>query len=144
MNYLHKFYLVETERDRVLGNDKDAREYYDKAITLAQENEYLNEEALAYELAERFYLARNQNYVARHYLQDADYAYQRWGAVAKVKDLEARYPQFLALQSLGSTQNTKNLITTNSGRSGKTLDLAAVMKASQAISGEILLEQLLN
>jgi predicted ATPase len=68
MNYLHKFYLVEAERDRVLGNDKDAREYYDKAITLAQENEYLNEEALAYELAGRFYLARNQNHAARHYL----------------------------------------------------------------------------
>lgn len=144
MNYLHKFYLVEAERDRVLGNDKDAREYYDKAITLAQENEYLNEEALAYELAGRFYLARNQNHAARHYLQDAHYAYQRWGAVAKVKDLEARYPQFLALQSLGSTQNTKNSITTTSGRSGETLDFAAVMKASQAISGEIVLEQLLN
>jgi predicted ATPase/serine phosphatase RsbU (regulator of sigma subunit)/tRNA A-37 threonylcarbamoyl transferase component Bud32 len=144
MNYLHKFYLVEAERDRVLGNDKDAREYYDKAITLAQENEYLNEEALAYELAGRFYLARNQNHAARHYLQDAHYAYQRWGALAKVKDLEGRYPQFLALQSLGSTQNTKNLITTTSGRSGETLDFAAVMKASQAISGEIVLEQLLN
>ncbi|MBD3560239.1 AAA-like domain-containing protein, partial [Planktothrix sp. FACHB-1355] len=144
MNYLHKFYLVEAERDRVLGNDKDAREYYDKAIALARENEYLNEEALAYELAGRFYLARNQNHVARHYLQDAHYAYQRWGAVAKVKDLEARYPQFLALQSVSSTQNTKNPITTTSGRAGETLDFAAVMKASQAISGEIVLAQLLD
>ncbi|MEP6518495.1 AAA family ATPase [Microcoleus vaginatus] len=149
MNYLHKFYLVEAERDRVLGNDKDAREYYDKAIILARENEYLNEEALAYELAGRFYLARNQNHVARHYLQDAHYAYQRWGAVAKVKDLEARYPQFLALQSLSSTRtdtenNIINPITTTGSNSGETLDFAAVMKASQAISGEIVLEQLLN
>jgi GAF domain-containing protein len=147
MNYLHKFYLVEAERDRILGNDKDAREYYDKAITIARENEYLNEESLAYELAGKFYLARNQNHLARHYLQDAHYAYQRWGAVAKVKDLEARYPQFLALQSVSSktdTQNTKNPITTTSGRAGETLDFAAVMKASQAISGEIFLEQLLN
>ncbi|MEG5038830.1 MULTISPECIES: AAA family ATPase [unclassified Microcoleus] len=149
MNYLHKFYLVEAERDRVLGNDKDAREYYDKAIILARENEYLNEEALAYELAGRFYLARNQNHVARHYLQDAHYAYQRWGAVAKVKDLEARYPQFLAIQSLSSTRtdtenNIINPITTTGSNSGEALDFAAVMKASQAISGEIVLEQLLN
>ncbi|MBD1811367.1 AAA family ATPase [Microcoleus vaginatus DQ-U2] len=149
MNYLHKFYLVEAERDRVLGNDKDAREYYDKAIILARENEYLNEEALAYELAGRFYLARNQNHVARHYLQDAHYAYQRWGAVAKVKDLEGRYPQFLAIQSLGSTRtatenNTINPVTTTGSNSGEALDFAAVMKASQAISGEIVLEQLLN
>ena len=34
MNYLHKFYLVEAERASVLGNDGEAREYYDKAITL--------------------------------------------------------------------------------------------------------------
>ncbi|WP_445240617.1 AAA family ATPase [Microcoleus vaginatus] len=149
MNYLHKFYLVEAERDRVLGNDKDAREYYDKAIILARENEYLNEEALAYELAGRFYLGRNQNHVARHYLQDAHYAYQRWGAIAKVKDLEGRYPQFLAIQSLGSTRtdtenNIINPITTTGSNSGEALDFAAVMKASQAISGEIVLEQLLN
>ncbi|MCC3471405.1 MAG: AAA family ATPase [Microcoleus sp. PH2017_15_JOR_U_A] len=148
MNYLHKFYLVEAELARVLGNDKDAREYYDKAIILARENEYLNEEALAYELAGRFYLARNQNHIARHYLQDAHYAYQRWGAMAKVKDLEARYPQFLALQSIDSTRtdardNQQDRVTTGN-KSGEVLDFAAILKASQAISGEIVLKQLLN
>jgi len=144
MNYLHKFYLVEAERDRVLGNDKDAREYYDKAIILARENEYLNEEALAYELAGRFYLARNQNHVARHYLQDAHYAYQRWGAIAKVKDLEARYPQFLANTSTDTYQNRLNLSTTDSGQTTSgVLDFNSALKASQTISSEIELENLL-
>ncbi|MEG4572249.1 AAA family ATPase [Microcoleus sp. N3A4] len=144
MNYLHKFYLVEAERARVLGNDKDAREYYDKAIILARENEYLSEEALAYELAGRFYLARNQNHVARHYLQDAHYAYQRWGAVAKVKDLEARYPQFLANTSTDTYQNRLNLSTTDSGQTTSgVLDFNSVLKASQTISSEIELENLL-
>ena len=144
MNYLHKFYLVEAERERVLGNDKDAREYYDKAIILARENEYVNEEALAYELAGRFYLSRNQNHVARHYLQDAHYAYQRWGAVAKVKDLEARYPQFLANTSTDTHQNRLNLSTTDSGQTTSgVLDFNSVLKASQTISSEIELENLL-
>ena len=144
MNYLHKFYLVEAELARVLGNDKDAREYYDKAITLAHENEYLNEEALAYELAGRFYLARNQSHVARHYLQDAHYAYQRWGAVAKVKDLEARYPQFLANTSTDTYQNRLNLSTTDSGQTTSgVLDFNSALKASQTISSEIELENLL-
>jgi len=145
MNFLHKFYLVEAEHARVLGKDKDAREYYDRAITLAHENEYLNEEALAYELAGRFYLARNQKHVARHYLQDAHYAYQRWGAVAKVKDLEASYPQFLAQ---GSTDTLQTRLNTSATQSGKTtsdvLDLNSVLQASQTISGEIILDKLLS
>ncbi|MEW5857812.1 MAG: ATP-binding protein, partial [Cyanobacteriota bacterium] len=145
MNCLHKFYLVEAERARVLGNDADAREYYDKAIALAHENEYLNEEALAYELAGRFYIARNQNHVARHYLQDAHYAYLRWGATAKVKDLETRYPQFLAQTATSSHQGTVTSSTTNSGqRTSSSLDLDSVLKASQAISGEIVLDKLLE
>src|SRR5919199_66913 len=50
MNHLHKFYLVEAERHRVLGEKIEAIGMYDKAIALAKENEYLNEEALAHEL----------------------------------------------------------------------------------------------
>jgi predicted ATPase/signal transduction histidine kinase/tRNA A-37 threonylcarbamoyl transferase component Bud32 len=145
MNFLHKFYLVEAERARVLGKDKDAREYYDRAITLAQENEYLNEEALAYELAGKFYLAKGQKHVARYYLQDAHYAYQRWGAVAKVKDLEARYPQFLANASTDNLQTRLNPSTTNSGTTtSDVLDFNSVLQASQAISIEIKPEKLLK
>ncbi len=114
MNFLHKFYLVEAERSRVLGKDSEARDYYDRAITLAHKNDYLNDEALAYELAGKFYLARNQNHVARHYLQDAHYTYQGWGAVAKVKDLEARYPQFLATVSTNIAE--KELVRTKTAK----------------------------
>ena len=143
MNFLHKFYLVEAERDRVLGNDGNAREYYDKAISLAHENEYLNEEALAYELAGRFYLARNQNHVARHYLQDAHYAYLRWGAIAKVKDLETRYPQFFTATSSPIKDRIKTTSTTDSS-SSEVLDLATVIKASQTLTSEIVLGKLLS
>jgi hypothetical protein len=54
MNFLHKYYLVEAERHRVLGNIVEAMELYDRAITLAKEHEYINEEALANELAAKF------------------------------------------------------------------------------------------
>ena len=57
MNHLHKFYLVEAERYRVLGQYMEAMDYYDKAIAGAKENEYINEEALAYELSAKFYLS---------------------------------------------------------------------------------------
>ncbi|NEO18950.1 MULTISPECIES: AAA family ATPase [unclassified Moorena] len=145
MNFLHKFYLVEAERARVLGKDSEARDYYDRAITLAHKNDYLNEEALAYELAGKFYLARNQNHVARHYLQDAHYTYQGWGAVAKVKDLEARYPQFLATVSTDSIKTSLNPSITDSGKTTSgVLDINSILKASQTISGEIIPDKLLE
>jgi predicted ATPase/signal transduction histidine kinase/serine phosphatase RsbU (regulator of sigma subunit) len=143
MNCLHKFHLVEAERARVLGNYGDAREFYDKAIAGAHENEYLNEEALAYELAGRFYLARGQNHFADYYLKNAHYAYQRWGAKAKVQDLEARYPQLLASTTTVYDKTSLTAKVTGS-HSGEVLDFATVMKASQAISGEMVLDKLLT
>ncbi|NJL39579.1 MAG: AAA family ATPase, partial [Leptolyngbyaceae cyanobacterium SM1_4_3] len=142
-NYLHKFYLVEAEYARVLGNDKEAREYYDQAIVLAQTNEYLNEEALACELAGQFYLIRKQYHIARHYLHDAYYAYQRWGSQAKVKNLEERYPQFLASKSSQANSIFSSTSTTSQG-SGEASDLVSVIKASQAISEEIVFNRLLE
>ena len=138
--------LVEAEHARVLGSDREAREFYDRAITLAQENEYVNEEALAYELAGRFYLPRNQKHLVRYYLQDAHYAYQRWGAVAKVRDLEQKYPQFLAKAQADSLPTHISISTTtdSSQTASGVLDLNSVLKASQAISGEILLDKLLE
>ncbi len=143
MNHLHKYYLVEAERARIACNWADAREYYDRAISLARENEFLNEEALACELAGRFYLSRNQTHVARHYLQDAHYAYQQWGAAAKVRDLEARYPQFVTPTATAKGGTVKTTSTSGRG-SGEALDLATVVRASQAIAGEIILDKLLG
>jgi len=146
MNYLHKFYLIEAERYRILGRAQKAMDCYEHAIALAKENEYIQEEALAYELAAKFYLSQGKELIAKTYLQEAHYRYLRWGALAKVKDLETRYPQLLQKSetSLRGSGNSTTSVTSSSGnKSSETLDLATVIKASQAISGEILLEQLL-
>lgn len=144
MNFLHKYYLVEAERANLLGNDQEARDYYDRAIKLAHEHEYLNEESLAYELAARFYLEREQTRIAGYYLRDAHYAYQRWGAVAKVKDLEEKYPQLLAQAGTTLVQAATSTTSTTGTKASSALDLASVLKASQAISGEIELDKLLT
>jgi predicted ATPase/signal transduction histidine kinase/response regulator of citrate/malate metabolism/tRNA A-37 threonylcarbamoyl transferase component Bud32 len=134
INYLHKFYLVEAELARILGKDKDARDYYDKAIDLAQQHEYPNEEALAYELAGKFYLSQGMTHNSHFYLSQAIYAYQRWGALAKVKDLETRYPEI----SVKSSLILPNIIKDSA------LDLSSILKASQTIAGEIELRRLLD
>ncbi|MFB2770528.1 AAA family ATPase [Pelatocladus sp. BLCC-F211] len=163
MNYLHKFYLVEAEQHRVLGEYLEAIDSYDRAIALAKEHKYINEEALANELAARFYLEWGKQKIAKTYLTDAYYCYMRWGAKAKVEDLIKRYPQLLApiiqqdkLSPYISEKSTSSHHTTLSTQSSNqtlissgtsvsdSLDLTSVIKASQALSGEIELEQLLS
>ncbi|MBL1201179.1 MAG: AAA family ATPase [Nostoc sp. GBBB01] len=165
MNYLHKYYLVEAERCRIGGEYLEAIEFYDRAISLAKENEYLHEEALAQEVTAKFYLEWGKHKIAQSYLTDAYYSYVRWGAVAKVDDLVKRYPLLLApvfqqeklkLNIYSSQESTSlknislsSLSTQQTVIGSKTsisdsLDLATFIKASQALSGEIELERLLS
>jgi histidine kinase len=147
MNYLHKYHLIEAERCRILGQTASALDHYDRAIALAQDHDYLNEEALANELAATFSLQLGKSRLAKSYLQDAHYCYERWGAIAKVQDLEARYPKLLEpSRPLHTTQEyhqSRSLITTGHTETS-VFDLAAVMQAAQALSSEIVLEALLT
>ncbi|KAB8318232.1 AAA family ATPase [Tolypothrix campylonemoides VB511288] len=144
MNYLHKYNLVEAEKARVLGQLLEAEKFYEQAIQGARENKYIQEEALAYELAAKHYLARGLEKFAQLYMKEARYCYERWGAIAKVRDLETRYPQFFPQSSSTVDTLIPKASKTTSNSSPIAFDLAAVMKASQAISREIELEQLLN
>lgn len=123
----------------------EAMELYDSSIALAKENEYLNEEALANELAARFYLAWGKDAIAEFYLQKAYHAYQIWGAQAKVEHLEEKYPQFFAKTfAKSAAKATSSQRTTSHPETDNNLDLATVMKAAQALSGEIVLSSLLK
>ncbi|MBD2302958.1 ATP-binding sensor histidine kinase [Nostoc sp. FACHB-190] len=157
MNHQHKFDLVEAEKCRVLGQKAEAGELYDRAISGAKANGYIQEEALANELAAKFYLGWGKEKIAAGYMQEAYYCYARWGSKAKVADLEQGYPQLLApiLQQSRSVVSTNETIfplgtvtstsaaTSNSTSISDTLDLTAILKASQTISGEIELDKLL-
>jgi PAS domain S-box-containing protein len=147
-NHLHKFHLVEAERQHILGNKLEAIELYDRAIAGAKENSYIQEEALANELAAKFYLDWGKEKIAQVYMTEAYYGYVRWGAAAKITDLENRYPQLLAPTLRDSFGSFQKKSTHSSSRTSETIDLTTLLKASQAISEEIelskLLEALLN
>lgn len=144
MNNLHKYYLVEAELARVKGKDAQAADLYDKAIALANKNDFVNEEALSNEVAARFYLSKGKGKIARTYLQDARYCYYRWGAHAKVKDIEERYPLlFTETHRDKNPSDSTSPGTTSGDTTSKALDLSTVMKVSGTISGEIVLEKLL-
>lgn len=147
MNYQHKYDLVEAEKARVLGQNLEAMEYYDRAIQGARKQGYLQEAALANELAAEFYLILGREKIAKVYMTDAYNGYVAWGAQAKIKDLDSRYSHLIVRRTnKSSSLNSGGVrsLTSTSGGISKLLDLATVLKASQAIAGEIFLDKLLE
>ncbi|MGF1975926.1 MAG: trifunctional serine/threonine-protein kinase/ATP-binding protein/sensor histidine kinase [Nostoc sp. CmiSLP01] len=145
-NFWHKYLLVEAEMARISGRALEAMELYDKAIASTRDHEFIQDEALANELAAKFWLSKGKEDFAKTYMMKAHYSYRLWGAFGKVKDLEAKYPKLLIREVVKTSTRIKDIeITTASTTTsmGVTLDLATVMKAAQAISGEIVLSNLL-
>jgi PAS domain S-box-containing protein len=131
-----KHALVSAEIARLEGRDLDAMRLYEEAARGARGNGFVQNEGLANELAAQFYLNRGIDKVAHSYLRDARHCYLRWGAFGKVKQLNERYPAIEEQAAVGPGSKI--------GTSVEQLDLGTVMKASHAVSGEIVLEKLIK
>ncbi|MBV8415438.1 MAG: AAA family ATPase, partial [Verrucomicrobia bacterium] len=134
--FFDKYTLVSAELARIQGRELDAMRLYEDAIQAARQHGFTQNEGVGNELAARFYINRGYRTVALSYLCEARHCFLRWGALGKVKQLDERYP------GLGEKAP---------GRSGATLgtpveqlDLTTVVKASHAVSGEIVLEKLIQ
>src|SRR5712692_9084901 len=136
-NFENRVALVGAEIARIDGRVLDAEHLYEQAIRSARENGFIHNEALAYELAARFYAARGFDTFARAYLREARRCYLRWGASGKVRQLDETYPDIRQEESLPGSTSTI-------GAPVEHLDLATVIKVSQAVSGEIVLENLID
>jgi PAS domain S-box-containing protein len=136
-NFENRAALVGAEIARLNGCDVKAMRLYEQAIRSARANGFVHNEALANELAARFYAARGFEKIARAYLQDARYGYLRWGADGKVRQLDEIYPYL-------REQEPTPAPTSTIGAPVEHLDLATVIKVSQAVSGEIVLEMLID
>jgi PAS domain S-box-containing protein len=143
-NFLHKAVLVAAEIARIEGRDLEAMRLYEQSIKSAYEYEFVQYEALAYELAAKFYLNREFEAIAKTYLQEARNAYLRWGALGKVQHLEIHYPALLPQLQPVSPKNPAASSSTTFVSSKEQLDILSVIKASQTISSEIVLADLLK
>jgi GAF domain-containing protein len=136
-NFENRAALVGAEIARIEGHLLDAEQLYEKAIRSAHANGFVQNEAIANEVASRFYAAREFETIARAYLQDAKRCYLRWGADGKVRQLEDLYPYLREDEPVPGP--TKTI-----GAPVEHLDLATVIKVSQVISSEIVLEKLID
>jgi PAS domain S-box-containing protein len=136
-NFANRVALLRAEIARIEDRALDAMDLYEQAIRSAQANGFVQNEALAYELAARFYAARGFAQISDTYLRNARYGYVRWGADAKVRQLDRLYPQLRENEPVPGPISTI-------GAPVEHLDLATVVKVSQAVSGEIVLEKLVE
>jgi PAS domain S-box-containing protein len=129
--------LVNAEIARLEGRDRDAQRLHEQAIRSARENGFVQNEAVALEVAARFHAARGLDTIAHALLRNACNGYQRWGAQGKVRQLEGRHP-FLRLQARNDASDAT--ISTPVTQ----LDVVTAVKAAQAVSSEIVLERLIK
>ncbi|WP_321965272.1 AAA family ATPase [Paraburkholderia sp. J7] len=129
--------VVGAEIARIEGRVLDAQALYEKAARSAQEHGFVHNEAIANELAGRFYAARGFERIANLYFQDARVCYLRWGADAKARQLERLCPQL----RVGSAAPD---LTSTMLASVEQVDLATVLNVSEAVSGEIVFEKLID
>jgi PAS domain S-box-containing protein len=136
-NFENRAALVGAEIARIDGRDVEAMRLYEAAIRSARANGFVHNEALACELAARFYAARGFEQIARMYLREVRQGYLRWGADGKVRQLDESFPHLRDEQPLAGP-------TTTIGTPVEHLELSTVLKVSQAVSGEIVLEKLVD
>jgi PAS domain S-box-containing protein len=132
-----KHALVSAEIARLEGRDADAMRLYEEAIHSAGENGFVQNEGLAHEVAARFYAARGLKTIAKACLREARRCYLRWGAFGKVRQLERLHPYLRDALTAASP-------TATIGAPADQLDVGTVLKAAQAVSGEIELGKLIE
>jgi len=141
-NFGHKLRLLEAEQARLQGRTDDALLAYDDAIEQAHAQGFLHIAALAAQFSADFHLSAGREHLAGHYLHQACDAYTRWDALALVAHLQAQHPTLLRSPAAASTtarvSTEAGISTTDSTTTGgAALDVGSIMKAAQAISGEV-------
>jgi len=135
-NFETRAALVSAEIARIEGRELEAEHFYERAIRAAHANGFIHNEALANELAARFYAARGFEKIAHTYLQDARYCYLRWGPTASRNSISCIHTPQGGRASARPDEHHRGAV--------ENLDLATVIKVSQAVSGEIVLENLID
>ncbi|WP_037471076.1 PAS domain S-box protein [Sinorhizobium fredii] len=136
-SFANRAALVGAEIARLEGRDLDAMRFYEEAIRSAREHRFIQNEGIAHELASRFYATRDFETIAETYLRNARYCYLRWGADAKVRQLDQLHAHLRGGPARPSATSTISTPV-------EQLDLATVIKVSQAVWGEIVLEKLID
>ncbi|MRG98323.1 AAA family ATPase [Polyangium spumosum] len=138
-SFAHRSVLLRAELSRALGNGRASGDLYDQAIALAQRGRFVQDEALANELCALHWLDLGKTTIARGYVGEAHELYLRWGATEAARRLSRAHPDLVPREPRGAAP-----LPGAAAPAADALDIGSVLKASQAISGEIVLGRLLE
>ncbi|MER8692877.1 AAA family ATPase [Mesorhizobium opportunistum] len=133
--FADKHALVSAEIARIEQRDLDAMRLYEHAIHSARENGFVQNEGVAHELAAQYCLARGLETAGYAHLRNARNCYDRWEAHGKVRQLDQRYPRLREDRTPASSTTFAPVIE---------LDVETVVRASQAISSDMVLPELID
>jgi len=140
-NFEHLRLMMEGELARLDGRATEALAFYEHAIAAAHASGFRRDEAMANELAARLLTALGAPRAAEGYLRAARHQYEQWGAARKVALLDRAHPELsAAVRTAPRTTGSHGAISMDTSA----LDMGSVIKASQTISGEMVVEQLLR
>jgi len=136
-NFADRAALLGAEIARLEGREVEAERLYEEAIRFARTSRFVQNEGLASELAAEFHAARGLETVSRAYLRNARSCFLRWGALGKVQQLDQNHAWLLEEVKPLPAASTK-------GALADQLDVETVVRASQALSSEIVLPKLIE
>lgn len=143
-NHNHHWLLIKAMLFMVDRKYSIAIDYFDQAISHAQQQSFVLDHAISLELVGQCYNNWNKDPLFQHYTIQAHHAFSAWGALSKKRQLEKKYPFILFAQSEQNEQSTRPALMQEEELSRNAYDINSVIKASQAISDEIMLEPLIS
>jgi len=139
-NFSHKFHFLSAELAALnKAPQKEVLQHFDKALESIQEEEFIQMKALIHEAISRYWKLQENEIISKAYYTESYFLYRSWGAQRKVHMMETRYPYLKKhLSDSGSSTLSSQTLDSSS------IDMASILKAMQAISGEIRIEKLLR
>lgn len=138
-NHQYKYHLLTAEILKIEQQYEKATVFFDLAINAALKHGFIQDAALAYELASKFYTLRDKEMIAKAYMIESHYFYQKWGADTKVLSLEEENSY---LRKWSVARDTS--ISSNSWTANQFVDTASIVKIAQLLSSEIQYDNLIR
>ncbi|MGE7113687.1 AAA family ATPase [Lysinibacillus sp. NPDC047702] len=128
-NYLHKYLVVKAEYSKIIGCPKYKIEaVYEQAIEVAHQYGHLHDIGIISECFAKYSIEIGKNMQAKVYINEAYIAFQKWGALAKLAQLEQEYGDLLLVKKTSDLER---------------VDYLTIVSSTQALSDEIEINQLL-
>ena len=143
-NFLHMYLLILAVENFQNNNQWEAMKYFDESITSALENGYIQNAAIAYEIAGNFYRQNAFLKIAETYFFEAYKLFKVWGASLKVKTMEKEFPSFQFSKNTNLNLTNSPTLSNSKSATDFQMDYISTIKAADIILSEVRVDSLIE